>query len=72
MANNADPDQLASDLDLHYLQKQGISGISRTRVKNENWHLGSIETLTHLCLAFHKRDSGKQCRPRPDARECSI
>ena len=44
MANSADPDQLASseaiswllqrptDLDLHYFQKQGISGFSRTRV----------------------------------------
>ena len=36
MANNADPDQLASseptDLDLHCLQRQGISGFSRTRV----------------------------------------
>ena len=36
MANSADPDQLASqkptDLDLHCLQKQGISGFSRTRV----------------------------------------
>ena len=37
MANNADSDQLASseaiDLDLHCLQRQGISGFSRTRVK---------------------------------------
>ena len=35
MANSADPDQLASstDLDLHCLQRQGISAISRTRVK---------------------------------------
>ena len=38
MANSADPDQLASlqkptDLDLHCLQRQGISGIGRTRVK---------------------------------------
>ena len=34
MVNSADPDQLAStDLDLHCLQKQGISGFSRTRVK---------------------------------------
>ena len=36
MANSADPDQLASsqkptDLDLHCLQRQGISGFSRTR-----------------------------------------
>ena len=37
MANSADPDQLASqkptDLDLHCLQRQDISGFSRTRVK---------------------------------------
>ena len=37
MANCADPDQLASekptDLDLHCLQRQGISGFSMTRVK---------------------------------------
>ena len=34
MANSADPDQLAyqkpTDLDLHCLQRQGISGFSRT------------------------------------------
>ena len=38
MANSADPDQMASlqkptDLDLHCLQRQGISEFSRTRVK---------------------------------------
>ena len=33
MANSADPDQLPTDLDLHSLQRQGISGFSRTRVK---------------------------------------
>ena len=36
MANSADPDQLAydeaTDLDPHYLQWQGISGLSRTKV----------------------------------------
>ena len=36
MANSADPDQLASsaptDLDLHCLQREGISRFSRTRV----------------------------------------
>ena len=39
MANSADPDQLVlqkpTDLDLHCLQRQGISGHSRTRVKAE-------------------------------------
>ena len=34
MTNSADPDQLATDLDLHCLQRQGISGFSRTRVNN--------------------------------------
>ena len=37
MANSVDPDRLASkkptDLDLYCLQRQGISGFSRTRVK---------------------------------------
>ena len=43
MANSADPDQLAStDLDLHCLQKQGISGFSRTRV---NMQCNSFETI---------------------------
>ena len=32
MANSADPDQKPTDLDLHCLQRQGISGFSRTRV----------------------------------------
>ena len=39
MANSADPDQLASSeanwSDLHCLQKQGISGFSRTWVNNK-------------------------------------
>ena len=33
MANSADPYQKPTDLDLHCLQRQGISGLSRTRVK---------------------------------------
>ena len=39
MANSAVPDQLLkkpTDLDLHCLQRHGISGFSRTRVKTEN------------------------------------
>ena len=36
MANGADPDQLVSSIDLHVhcLQRKGISGFSRTRVKS--------------------------------------
>ena len=33
MTNSADPDQKPTDLDLHCLQKQDISGFSKTRVK---------------------------------------
>ena len=33
MANSADPDQKPTDLDLHCLQRQSLSGFSRTRVK---------------------------------------
>ena len=29
-------------------------------------------TLTYLSLASHKRDIGKQCRPRSDASECGV
>ena len=39
MANSADPDQLASkkptDLDLHCLERQSISGFSRIRIKKK-------------------------------------
>ena len=28
--------------------------------------------LTHLSLTYHKRDTGKQCRPRSDAAESGI
>ena len=43
MANSAEPDQLASsdlpDLDLHCLQRQGISGFSMTRVNEYLKHV---------------------------------
>ena len=38
MTNSADPDQKPTDLDLHCLQRQGISGFSRTRVKAIRWN----------------------------------
>ena len=42
MANSADPDQLASEkptvVDLNCLQRQGISGFSRTRVNVKFWY----------------------------------
>ena len=30
------------------------------------------EYLTHLSLAFHKKDTSKQCRARSDAAECGV
>ena len=33
MANSADPVKKPTDLDLHCLQRHGISGFSRTRIK---------------------------------------
>ena len=54
MANSSDSDQLASSetgLDLHCLQRQGISGFSRTRVnrtyqENESGWLDDILRAT--------------------------
>ena len=34
MTNSVDPDKKPTNLDLHCLQKQGVSGFSRTRAKN--------------------------------------
>ena len=69
MANSADPDQLATlqkptNLDLHCLQRQVISWISRTRVKLQYFEqLGLGEQsidLHHMeipYLIIHKRNS---------------
>ena len=46
MANSADPEP--TDLDLHCLQRQGISGFSRTRVNCNN----NILNLTTLPIAL--------------------
>ena len=43
MSNIVDPDRLLkkpTDLDLHYLQKQGISGFSRTWIRGNGSTLG--------------------------------
>ena len=46
MANSADPVQKPTDLDLHCLQRQGISGLSRTRVK-------CIESLDYCVMRYY-------------------
>ena len=55
MANSADLDQLASseaDLDLHCLQRQGISGFSRTRVniKTTNLYVSFMNFGNTFCI----------------------
>ena len=49
MTNSADTDQLPNDLDLHYLQRQGISGFSRIKVNNG----GNIQTFNVIVGAKH-------------------
>ena len=48
IANSADPDQLASS-DLHCLQRQGISGFSRTRVKKPAIRV--VKAIQICCLS---------------------
>ena len=62
MANSADPDQLipleANCLDLHCLQRQGISGLSRTRVNSRlTNYIVSFEQLGPDILFLHKNRS---------------
>ena len=45
MANSADPDQKPTDLDLHCLQRQGISGFSRTRADMQMGHEALQRTI---------------------------
>ena len=55
MANSADPDQLtSSDLDLHYLQRQGISGFSRTRVNNIYSKYVTSRSLMQVGMVQHR------------------
>ena len=55
MANSADPDQLA-DLELHCLQRQGISGLSRTRVNAVNAGvIFSVEDILKSCSEFTQK-----------------
>ena len=62
MANSADPDQKPTDLDLHCLQRQGISGFSRKGVKMSEC-LGLLEipfitfVMMNYILLFGERKS---------------
>ena len=52
-----------------YFRNKGLKGL---RSENLNRWMYFRHLLTHLCLASHKRDIGKQCRPRSDAAECGV
>ena len=43
MANSANPDQMAIDLDLHCLQRQGISRLNRAWVKGPRADPGVLD-----------------------------
>ena len=63
MTNSADPDQLASqkptDLDLHCLQRQGLSGFSRTRGKNcSQYDLNNVERDVKHQTIIYLQDPG--------------
>ena len=58
--------QKPTDLDLHCLQSQGISGFSRTRVKTQNEfelvivnELSVFESLKFYCIVKRKWNWGK-------------
>ena len=53
MPSSADPDQKPTDLDLHCLQRQGISGLSRTKV---------ISTLPRCLNYFFLNSENLMCR----------
>ena len=61
MANSADPDswlQKPTDLDLHCLQRQGISGFSRTRVKTLVPEHSPVRVyILPSKLLYHKRSA---------------
>ena len=74
--------QKPTDLDLHCLQRQGISGFSRTRANPTYWDtLTSYRACPRICASsFHYLIiclnycwmSGKQCRPWADIAFCGI
>ena len=68
MTNSADPDQKPTDLDLHCLQRQGISRFSRTRVKIISYKelLPNIDNSQHVLgnVAKHEGIEGKGHQPK--------
>ena len=51
--------QKPTDLDLYSLQRQGVSGFSRTRVKGIDTLSGEITLSNHFCLSSEKGFSQK-------------
>ena len=61
--------------DVLYVHNERFRMMRPTEKKWSYWHflsLTSVTWLTHLSLGSHKRDIGKQCRPRSDAAERGV
>ena len=67
MTNSADPiswlPQKPTDLDLHCLQWQGISGFSRTRIKGQYFRFSIISFESVCCLLYTVVGSCRLIRP---------
>ena len=66
MVYSADPYQFASDLDLHCLQRQGISRFSRTRVKCNGYNFIVGSSVKKVFVSLLKKGSalkGKHLLP---------
>ena len=59
MTNSADPDQFLqkpTDLDLHCLQRQDISGFSRTRVKVKSYGIEYLGVYGRYYIAYENSE----------------
>ena len=50
MVKGADTDQLASDLDLHCLQRQGMPGFNRTIIKKKRLLIVIKKKVCFVCV----------------------
>ena len=70
-ANSVDPNDEPSHQDLHCLPFWVLvletpvlkNGPSKFEDGRNHFRNSGVKELTHLCLASHKREFGKQCRP---------
>ena len=56
----------------YYTCNNTVMALECLQVKLHRWFIRASGILSHISLAFHFWDLGKQCRPRSDAAERSI